>query len=192
MEENTEVIDVEDIEGYEPATEDLTEGVDYSENFNEINANLQKLNGGIEQLIQIYELESNTETTEDDVFLDPEEVPPDPVVIALENLDGNVSELRRELAEYNAEEATTEEATTEEVTTEEVTEEPTEEPQLVYLGSGTDTHLYLSSEVENADLNDVYSMLLSTRNVLLLFFLVFLILKVGSMLRDIFARLMNK
>ena len=189
MEENTEILDIEDIEGFEAATEEITEGVDYSENFNEINANLQKLNGGIEQLIQIHELESNTETTEEEVSLDPEELPPDPVVIALENLDGNVSELRRELAEYNAEEATTEEATTEEVTTEEPT---TEEPQLVYFGSGTDTHLYLSSEVENADLNDIYSMLLSTRNVLLLFFLVFLILKVGSMLRDIFARLMNK
>lgn len=179
MEDNTEVIDVEDIEGFEPATEEVTEGVNYNENLDEINHGIQELNDRVEQLIQIHELESNTETTEDEVPLDPEQVPPDPVVIALENLDGNVSELRRELAEYNAEEATTEEATT-------------EEPQLVYLGSGTDTHLYLSSEVENADLNDVYSMLLSTRNVLLLFFLVFLILKVGSMLRDIFARLMNK
>lgn len=189
MEDNTEVIDVEDIEGFEPATEEVTEGVNYNENLDEINHGIQELNDRVEQLIQIHELESNTETTEEEVPQDPEEVPPDPVVIALENLDGNVSELRRELAEYNAEEATTEEVTTEEATTEEAT---TEEPQLVYLGSGTDTHLYLSTEVENADLNDVYSMLLSTRNVLLLFFLVFLILKVGSMLRDIFARLMNK
>lgn len=187
MEENTEVIDFEDIEGYEPATEEVTEGVTYNENLDEINHGIQELNDRLEQLIQIHELE--TATTEEEVLVDSEQVLPDPVVIALENLDGNVSELRRELAEYNAEEATTEEAITEEATTEEAS---TEEPAIVFLGSGTDTHLYLSSEVENADLNDVYSMLLSTRNVLLLFFLVFLILKVGSMLRDIFARLMNK
>lgn len=183
MEENTEVIDVEDIEGYESASTEVKEGVDYSENFAEINSNLQKLNDGVESLVQV--LTVTEELTEDPTEEVTEEVTENPVVIALENLDGNVTLLRQELAEYNSEEPTEE-------PTEEVTEEPTEEPQLVYLGSGTDTHLYLSTEVENADLNDVYSMLLSTRNVLLLFFLVFLILKVGSMLRDIFARLMNK
>ena len=183
MEDNSENIDIEDIEGYESATEEVTEGVNYSENFAEINSNLQKLNDGVESLVQVLTVtEEPTEEPTEEVTEEPTE---NPVVIALENLDGNVTMLRQELAEYNSEEPTEE-------PTEEVTEEPTEEPQLVYLGSGTDTHLYLTSQVENADINDVYTMILSTRNILLLFLLVFVAFKFGSMLRDVIARFMNR
>lgn len=42
---------------------------------------------------------------------------------------------------------------------------------IVYLDETQDTNLYLSTQVENVDLNDMYSLLLSTRNCCLLFFL---------------------
>lgn len=42
---------------------------------------------------------------------------------------------------------------------------------IVYLDETQDTNLYLSTQVQNVDLNDMYSLMLSTRNCCLLFFL---------------------
>ena len=77
----------------------------------------------------------------------------------------------------NLEEASTEEASTE---------------GIIFSDASTDTHLYLSTEVENATLNDLYSIALSTRNVLLLFLLLWLVLKLFGSLKNVICRLMNK
>lgn len=88
-------------------------------------------------------------------------------------------------------ESTEEDITTEESTTEEHT---TEEPaviDLTFLGNA-DHNLYLSSEVEYANTNDVYSMLLSIRNILLLFMLLWASIKLLGMFKSALYRLMNK
>ena len=77
----------------------------------------------------------------------------------------------------NLEEASTEEASTE---------------GIIFSDSSADTHLYLSTEVENATLNDLYSIALSTRNVLLLFLLLWLVLKLFGSLKNVICRIMNK
>lgn len=59
-----------------------------------------------------------------------------------------------------------------EISTEQNTEQNTEQSSgISYLDDTQDTNLYLSTQVENADLNDMYSLVLSTRNCCLLFFL---------------------
>ena len=72
----------------------------------------------------------------------------------------------------NSEETT--EATTE--TTEATTESTEELEYLTTENQKVETTLYLSTPVQNATLNDIYSLLLSFRN-LFLFFMLFLIFK---------------
>lgn len=78
------------------------------------------------------------------------------------------------------------EVNTEEVTAEEVIndiEYITTEDQVV------DTKLYLSTPVYNADLNDVYSIMLSTRNIVLLFFMVWLLFKVKTSIHSVLSKI---
>ena len=61
------------------------------------------------------------------------------------------------------------------------------------VGSGTgDFNLYLSGEVENANLNDIFSVGISIRNVLLVFLLAWLSLKLITGLKSVLYRLMNR
>ena len=100
----------------------------------------------------------------------------------IKTLNDNIQMLNENLEEASTEEASTEEASTEEASTE----------GIIFSDASTDTHLYLSTEVENATLNDLYSIALSTRNVLLLFLLLWLVLKLFGSLKNVICRLMNK
>lgn len=56
----------------------------------------------------------------------------------------------------------------------------------------TDHTLYLSADVDGATINDLYSMMLSTRNIILLFFLFFIVFKLGNMLKSVLYRVYNR
>lgn len=60
-----------------------------------------------------------------------------------------------------------------------------------FLDESVDHHLYLSSEVQDASIDDVYSMLLSTRNIILLFFLVLLLWQSFRVLKSAFYKVFN-
>ena len=105
----------------------------------------------------------------------------------IKTLNDNIQVLNENLEEASTEEASTEEASTEEASTEEASTEG-----IIFSDSSADTHLYLSTEVENATLNDLYSIALSTRNVLLLFLLLWLVLKLFGSLKNVICRIMNK
>lgn len=55
-----------------------------------------------------------------------------------------------------------------------------------YITQEVDNRPYLSSEVANADINDVYTMVLSIRNVVLLWFLIWMIFKCRGFIHSIF------
>lgn len=105
----------------------------------------------------------------------------------LKQINDNLNALNEKL-----ENSTTEETT--ENTTEENTEDTTEEitEGIIYKDSSADTHAYLSTEVENATINDLYTVALSVRNVLLLFVLVFFGIKAFGALKNVIYRIMNK
>lgn len=73
----------------------------------------------------------------------------------------------------------------EENTTEVSEEETTTEGVIV------DEHLYMSKEYTDKDINDVYSMALSIRNIVLLFVLVVLCWKGFAIMKNIVYRVMN-
>lgn len=58
-------------------------------------------------------------------------------------------------------------------------------------GQIIDTRLYLSSEVSGADLNDVYSMLLSIRNLFVLFMLIFIFFKIKNIIHSVLAKIFD-
>lgn len=101
----------------------------------------------------------------------------DKVVESVDNLQKTVGEIKQ--IQSDQLENSTEEAST-------------EEPQLTYLDETVDHHLYMTSEVENADINDIFTMLLSVRNVALLFMLLWLSLKIFGMIRAAVDRVMNR
>ena len=51
---------------------------------------------------------------------------------------------------------------------------------------------YLSSEVANADINDVYTMVLSIRNVVLLWFLLWTVFKARTMIHSVLERVYER
>lgn len=107
-----------------------------------------------------------------------------------ERLEEQIEEIKDMITDLTEEETDEE---TEEVTTEEVTEEILEDNGLKVLGSGSgDFTLYFSDKVENASLNDIYSMMVSVRNILLLFFLIWSIYKVIGIFRNVLYKLMNR
>lgn len=63
---------------------------------------------------------------------------------------------------------------------------------IVYEDETVDTHMYLSTPVENATTNDIYTLGLSIRNVLLLFLLIWICFKVFGLLRAAVDRVMNR
>lgn len=63
---------------------------------------------------------------------------------------------------------------------------------IVHLDETADTHMYLTTPVENASINDVYTLSLSIRNLLLVFFLFWLSLKIFGLLRAAIERVMNR
>lgn len=83
---------------------------------------------------------------------------------------------------------------TTEPTTESTTEATTQDLNVEYItteGQIVDTRLYLSSPVEHADLNDCYSMLLSIRNLFVVFMIIFVFFKVKTSIHTIFAKIFN-
>lgn len=77
-------------------------------------------------------------------------------------------------------------------TTSETTEESTSEIEYITTeGQPVDTNMYFSSTVNGADLNDIYSVALSTRNIVLLFFLFFLFFKVKNIIHVTLSKLFN-
>ena len=67
-----------------------------------------------------------------------------------------------------------------------------ETPDLIYLDETVDSHLYLTSQVENADINDVYTMTLSIRNVCVLALLLALSFCIFKLLRTCLERMLNR
>lgn len=63
---------------------------------------------------------------------------------------------------------------------------------LVYLDDSVDSHLYLTSQVENADINDVYTMTLSIRNVCVLALLLGVSLFLLKLVRSAMERAFNR
>ena len=55
-----------------------------------------------------------------------------------------------------------------------------------------DNRPYMSCEVSNASINDVYTMVLSIRNVVLMWFMFWLIVKTKSMIHNIVAKYMER
>lgn len=55
-----------------------------------------------------------------------------------------------------------------------------------------DTHYYLSTEFENADINDIFSLMLSIRNCFILFAIFWFIFMAFRLLRSVVERLMNR
>lgn len=55
-----------------------------------------------------------------------------------------------------------------------------------------DNRPYLSSEVSGATINDVYTMVLSMRNIILMWFMFWLIVKTKSMIHNIVAKYMER
>lgn len=73
------------------------------------------------------------------------------------------------------------------------TEETTEESsELVYLDETVDNHLYLTSQVENATMDDLYTMTLSIRNVCVLALLLGLSLFFFKLVRTGLERMLNR
>lgn len=83
-----------------------------------------------------------------------------------------------------------------EETTEETTEATTESTEeLEYLtteNQKVETTLYLSTPVQNATLNDIYSLLLSFRNLFIFFMLFLLIFKCKTLIHNSFAKVRGK
>lgn len=73
---------------------------------------------------------------------------------------------------------------------EEITEEVSEE-EATTEGVIVDEHLYMSKEYTDKDINDVYSMALSIRNIVLFFVLVVLCWKGFSIMKNLVYRVMN-
>ena len=77
-------------------------------------------------------------------------------------------------------------------TTEVTTEVTTQDLDVEYVtteGQIVDTRLYLSSPVEHADINDCYSMLLSIRNLFVVFMIIFVFFKVKTSIHNILAKI---
>ena len=84
---------------------------------------------------------------------------------------------------------------TTETTTEttEATTEITEELEYITTeNQKVETTLYLSTPVQNATLNDIYSLLLSFRNLFLFFMLFLLIFKCKTLIHNSFAKVRGK
>lgn len=109
----------------------------------------------------------------------------DPVVVALNegfsNLDNRMVTLQNTLEESMTTEEVTEQAT-----------EATEEPVLTFEDETVDNALYMSSKVENATMDDMYSLVLSFRNVTIVLMFMLIGFLVFRMLRNAVERVMYR
>lgn len=110
----------------------------------------------------------------------------------LEILNENIQTLNENVQILNETLTSEEEVTEEEVTEEEITEAETIDSSLVFADTTVDSHLYLSSEVDGATLNDIYSIGLSIRNLLLVFLLFYAGLRCIGALKNALYHIMNK
>lgn len=81
---------------------------------------------------------------------------------------------------------------TTETTTETTTEATTQDLDITYITTEdqpVDTNMYFSAQVSDADINDLYSVALSIRNLLLLFFLFFIFFKVKNIIHVTLTKL---
>ena len=147
---------------YEP---ELEEGTEKHEDNVLSQRDIEKLSDAIEKLNQTLIEQSTTEesteeeTTEEEVVIPEEELPlqkkdMNGLIQTVESLNKSVDKL----VSYQEEEE-------KQKVEEKDRALAKSQSDLVYLDETVDSHLYLTSEVENADIDDVYTMVLSIRNV---------------------------
>lgn len=100
-----------------------------------------------------------------------------------------VDRITREVIENMIKNQAEEETEASEEETEEENEEATE-LGLIF-EDPVDAHLYLSSKVENANMNDIYSVLLSSRNIILLFVLIVVVWKLFNICKTAIYKMFN-
>ena len=116
----------------------------------------------------------------------------------LQEINENILTLNENVLALNetltSEEEILEEEITEEESTEATSENASVAPSLDLISdNAVDEHLYLSGiPAEDASLNDLYAIALSTRNIVLLFFLFFCFFKFFGALKNLIYRIMNK
>lgn len=153
----------------------------------DINATLKKLEESIARLNQ--NLEKSTEISTEDVAteeiteeISTEEIPEEEMPVQKKDIDSlkesveGVSKSVDNLASQEKSRA----------------EMSTQSSGLVYLDETVDSHLYLTSQVENATMNDLYTMTLSIRNVAVLALLIFLSLGLFKLVRTGLERMLNR
>lgn len=142
------------------------------ESISRLNENLESATATEEETEEATE-EITEEILEEDLPLQKKDM------MALQESVDSLNESMNTLVKLN--ERSLEEGTTEESTS-----------SLVYLDETVDTHLYLTSQVENATINDVYTIGLSIRNVLVLALLLGLSLFFFKLVRTALERMLNR
>ena len=160
-----------------------TEGGESGEDFQRLIESIEQLNQTVSELNQNLTTEEESEEVTEEVTEEilEEDLPVQKKDIAdlKESIDGlavGLNEIKR-VEESQIEYTQNRDA------------EPT---VLTYLDETVDHHLYLTSEVENATINDVFTLSLSIRNLLLVFFLFWFCLKILGMLRAVVDRVANR
>lgn len=184
------------------------QGISSGENSQEGSVSDERLIEAINDLTEKIDQMNTTEeeVTDEEVTEDPTEVPIEEQPVQKQDvydLKESIQDISNDLSvvsdyvEYlktNSEEEARREGETEEpslvVLAEVATDEETSEEYTI--DHGADGHLYLAEQVENADLNDIYSMLWSTRNVLLLFMLIVCVFICFKLLRSALERMLNR
>lgn len=184
-----------------PASQDSSEGVLSDERLIEaldrLNENLESINNTEEESTD----ELTEEITEEETEVPVEEQPVQKQDLYdlsqdIQDMSGNLrilSDYVQDLQASSEEEARREgetEAPSLQILAEMEMDEETSEERPV--DHGADGHLYMAEQVENADLNDIYSMLWSTRNVVLLFMLLWLSVICFKLFRSAIERLFNR
>ena len=156
---------IESMNNTEGVSEDVTEEI--TEEVTELPIEEQPL-----QKQDLYDLSENIQSMSDDLRI----------------VSAYVQDLQTNSEEASRSEDPTEDTSLQILAEVEVDEETSEE---VTIDHGADGHLYMAEQVENADLNDIYSMLWSTRNVVLLFMLMWLMVICFKFFRSAIERLFN-
>ena len=157
---------IESMNNTEGVSEDVTEEI--TEEVTELPIEEQPL-----QKQDLYDLSENIQSMSDDLRI----------------VSAYVQDLQTNSEEASRSEDPTEDTSLQILAEVEVDEETSEE---VTIDHGADGHLYMAEQVENADLNDIYSMLWSTRNVVLLFMLMWLMVICFKFFRSAIERLFNR
>lgn len=128
----------------------------------------------------------------------------DAIILSDESTDQDMQKTIQQISENTQEIITlltTEEETTEEETTEVILTSAANDIVLSDENSNSfdfisdsvvDEHLYFTGVANDVDINALYSVQLSIRNILLLFFLMFTFFKIYGAFKNLIYRLMNK